>query len=117
MESVEFLCFIVDKRDRGPHPDNIEAVRQMVPPKNVVQLRSLLSLAIPINATNLYSRCFFSPHQSYPRESDDCTKWPKDEISKELLQFFSRRESLSVVDNCLLTGDRVVVPTELRKTK
>ncbi|KER18839.1 hypothetical protein T265_12134 [Opisthorchis viverrini] len=43
------------------------------------------------------------------------TKWPNGEISPKLRPFFNRRESLSIVDNCLMTGDGVVVPTKLGK--
>jgi transposase InsO family protein len=42
------------------------------------------------------------------------TKWPKGPFSGELHQLYCRRESLSVVDSCLMSADRVVVPTSLR---
>ncbi|GAA48432.1 hypothetical protein CLF_101602 [Clonorchis sinensis] len=43
------------------------------------------------------------------------TKWPIGEIFLKLRPFFNRRESLSIVANCLMTRDRVVVPAKLQK--
>ncbi|CAH8529728.1 unnamed protein product [Dicrocoelium dendriticum] len=44
MESVKFLGFIIDKHGRRPDPANIEAVKQMPPPRDVAELRSFLGL-------------------------------------------------------------------------
>lgn len=44
MESVKFLSFIIDKHGRRPDPSNIEAVKQMRPPTDVVELRPFLGL-------------------------------------------------------------------------
>ncbi|XP_040164895.1 uncharacterized protein K02A2.6-like [Anopheles arabiensis] len=41
--------------------------------------------------------------------------WPKgEEKTEDLKQFFARREALSTVGKCLLFGERVVVPANLR---
>ncbi|XP_041775809.1 uncharacterized protein K02A2.6-like [Anopheles merus] len=41
--------------------------------------------------------------------------WPKgEEKTEDLKQFFARREALSTVGKCLLYGERVVVPANLR---
>lgn len=43
------------------------------------------------------------------------TAWPaKEKISPNLLQYYNRQESLSVVKNCLMHGERIVVPSKLR---
>ena len=41
--------------------------------------------------------------------------WPEKISSSRLQQFYQRRESLSILDGCLLFSDRVVVPEELQK--
>ncbi|CAH8503289.1 unnamed protein product [Dicrocoelium dendriticum] len=43
------------------------------------------------------------------------SSWPNVILSTELRPFLHRRGSLSVLDNCLIFGDRVVVPRKLRK--
>ncbi|CAH8597340.1 unnamed protein product [Dicrocoelium dendriticum] len=43
------------------------------------------------------------------------TCWPNTTLSGELKQLHQRRDSLSVVDSCLMTADRVVVPSCLRQ--
>ena len=42
------------------------------------------------------------------------THWPPGPFTGELHQFFCRRDSLAVVDSCLMFSDRVVVPAALR---
>ncbi|CAH8627025.1 unnamed protein product [Dicrocoelium dendriticum] len=43
------------------------------------------------------------------------TCWPNGGIPKELRPIYNRRGFLSVVDNCLMFGDRVVVPKKLQR--
>ncbi|GAA56233.1 hypothetical protein CLF_110334 [Clonorchis sinensis] len=43
------------------------------------------------------------------------SSWPTTCPSGELRKLFQRRSSLSVVSDCLLFGDRIVIPTELRQ--
>ncbi|KAA3681810.1 uncharacterized protein DEA37_0004819 [Paragonimus westermani] len=43
------------------------------------------------------------------------TRWPNFPLSGEIHQLFLRRESLTVVDSCLMFADRVVVPRSLRR--
>ncbi|CAH8655864.1 unnamed protein product [Dicrocoelium dendriticum] len=43
------------------------------------------------------------------------TRWPNITFSGELKHLFQRRDSLSVVDSCLMTADRVIVPVHLRQ--
>ncbi|CAH8637620.1 unnamed protein product [Dicrocoelium dendriticum] len=43
------------------------------------------------------------------------TYWPNGGIPMELRPFYHRRASLSAVDNCLMFGDRVVVPRKLQR--
>lgn len=40
--------------------------------------------------------------------------WPNTIKDRYLIQFFNRRDTLSIVDGCLLTGDRVVIPKALQ---
>ncbi|CAH8568978.1 unnamed protein product [Schistosoma guineensis] len=42
------------------------------------------------------------------------TKWPNNRLDGELLQYFRRRDSLMVVDSCIMFGDRIVIPKLLR---
>lgn len=45
------------------------------------------------------------------------TKWPeKQELQNEaeILSFFRKRESLYIVKNCIMSGDRLVIPSKLR---
>ena len=42
------------------------------------------------------------------------TSWPNDNFTGDLGHLSARRESLSVVNSCLMLADRVVVPTTLR---
>ena len=41
--------------------------------------------------------------------------WPQNVTDPELLPYFNRRKELSIDQNCLLWGARVVVPTKLQK--
>ncbi|XP_058828493.1 uncharacterized protein K02A2.6-like [Topomyia yanbarensis] len=44
--------------------------------------------------------------------------WPKilpSEADRELVRFFNRRESLTTVQGCILFGERLVIPHQLRK--
>ncbi|CAH8515513.1 unnamed protein product [Schistosoma bovis] len=41
-------------------------------------------------------------------------KWPSSRLHGELLQYFRRRESLTVVDSCIMFGHRIVIPRNLR---
>lgn len=42
--------------------------------------------------------------------------WPRDKVSEgDLSRFYARREALSVVDGCILFGERVVVPRSLQQ--
>ncbi|KAK4474327.1 hypothetical protein MN116_000411, partial [Schistosoma mekongi] len=43
------------------------------------------------------------------------TKWPNRRSQGEMLQYFRRRDSLMVVDSCVMFGDRIVVPKTLRQ--
>ncbi|CAI2734266.1 unnamed protein product [Schistosoma spindalis] len=40
--------------------------------------------------------------------------WKEDKADREFHQFFLRRESISIYDNCLMFGDRVVIPKSLQ---
>uniref|UniRef100_A0A5S6R024 RNA-directed DNA polymerase n=1 Tax=Trichuris muris TaxID=70415 RepID=A0A5S6R024_TRIMR len=40
--------------------------------------------------------------------------WPEEKTG-QILQFFNRRDSLSVLHGCLLSGDRVVIPLSLQR--
>ena len=42
------------------------------------------------------------------------SRWPNSRLSGDLQQFYQRRESLTIVNNCLVFGDRVVIPESLR---
>ncbi|KAA3674546.1 uncharacterized protein DEA37_0009003 [Paragonimus westermani] len=42
------------------------------------------------------------------------TRWNQHNLYSNIRQFFHRRDSLSIVDGCLLFGERVVVPRVLR---
>ncbi|CAH8585986.1 unnamed protein product [Schistosoma intercalatum] len=42
------------------------------------------------------------------------TKWPNSRLDGELLHFFPLRDSLMVVDSCIMFGDRIVIPKLLR---
>lgn len=44
--------------------------------------------------------------------------WPNKEViqDKELLQYFYRRESLSMSQGCLMFSERIIIPEKLRKT-
>ncbi|CAL8101398.1 unnamed protein product [Calicophoron daubneyi] len=42
------------------------------------------------------------------------TKWPKGPLDNNLQQYFRRRDSLEIVDSCIMFADRVVVPAALR---
>ena len=42
--------------------------------------------------------------------------WPNTKFDGELRQLYLRRESLTVINNCLLFADRVVIPFSLRST-
>ena len=44
----------------------------------------------------------------------NCTKWPTKITDTKLQAFHRRQSSLSVVEGCLLFGERVVVPTSLQ---
>ena len=41
--------------------------------------------------------------------------WPSDSFTGDILQLNLRREALSVIDGCLMFGERVVVPSKLRR--
>ncbi|KAK4468381.1 hypothetical protein MN116_000176, partial [Schistosoma mekongi] len=43
------------------------------------------------------------------------TKWPNRRSQGEMLQYFRKRDSLMVVDSCVMFGDRIVVPKTLRQ--
>ncbi|CAH8499886.1 unnamed protein product [Dicrocoelium dendriticum] len=43
------------------------------------------------------------------------TQWPKDNLTGELHNLSLRKDELSVVNECLLLADRVVIPVELRQ--
>lgn len=40
--------------------------------------------------------------------------WKQDKADREFHQFFLRRESISIYDNCLMYGERVVIPRSLQ---
>ena len=40
-------------------------------------------------------------------------KWPSSRLHGELLQYFRRRDSLTVVDSCIVFGHRIVIPRNL----
>ncbi|VDP77814.1 unnamed protein product [Schistosoma curassoni] len=42
------------------------------------------------------------------------TKWPNRRFQGEMLQYFRRRDSLMMVDSCIMFGDRIIVPKVLR---
>nr|CAX83704.1 Gag-Pol polyprotein [Schistosoma japonicum] len=42
------------------------------------------------------------------------TNWPNRRFQGEILQYFRRRDSLMIVDSCIMFGDRIVVPKTLR---
>ena len=43
-------------------------------------------------------------------------KWPEaKKVDSELMPFFQKRESIAVVKQCLMIGERVIVPNELQK--
>ncbi|CAH8538525.1 unnamed protein product [Schistosoma rodhaini] len=42
------------------------------------------------------------------------TRWPNRRFQSEMLQYFRRRDSLMMVDSCIMFGDRIVVPKTLR---
>ena len=44
------------------------------------------------------------------------TTWPPKPQTKELEPFFRRRHALSIVDNCLMFSERIVIPEALRTT-
>ncbi|CAH8448460.1 unnamed protein product [Schistosoma curassoni] len=41
-------------------------------------------------------------------------KWPNRRFQGEMLQYFRRRDSLMMVDSCIMFGDRIIVPEVLR---
>ncbi|VDP48605.1 unnamed protein product [Schistosoma mattheei] len=41
-------------------------------------------------------------------------KWPPSKSQRELLQYFRRRESLTVVDSCIMFGHCIVIPRNLQ---
>ncbi|CAH8546802.1 unnamed protein product [Schistosoma rodhaini] len=41
-------------------------------------------------------------------------KWPSSRLNGEPLQFFRRRDSLTIVDSCIMFGHRIVIPRNLR---
>ncbi|MFH4981909.1 hypothetical protein AB6A40_008618 [Gnathostoma spinigerum] len=41
-------------------------------------------------------------------------QWPKQINDARLQQLFNRRDSLSVINGCLLTADRVIIPDALQ---
>lgn len=44
------------------------------------------------------------------------TQWPDlKQIPKNLQQFYTRRDTLSVVQSCLMSGERIVIPSKLQK--
>ncbi|CAH8672200.1 unnamed protein product [Schistosoma rodhaini] len=42
-------------------------------------------------------------------------KWPSERLQGEILQYFRRRESLTIVDSCIMFGQRIVIPSTLRR--
>ncbi|VDP96622.1 unnamed protein product [Echinostoma caproni] len=43
------------------------------------------------------------------------TSWPQKSTAGDLTHFFRRRQSLSIIDGCVMCSDRVVVPASLRR--
>ncbi|CAH8533826.1 unnamed protein product [Schistosoma rodhaini] len=41
-------------------------------------------------------------------------KWHSSRLHRELLQFFRRRDSLTIVDSCIMFGRRIVIHRNLR---
>ncbi|MBM6549452.1 hypothetical protein H7673_11445, partial [Streptococcus dysgalactiae subsp. equisimilis] len=46
VQSIKYLGFIIDRTGRRPDPENIKAITQMPPPKDVPTLRFFLKLVI-----------------------------------------------------------------------
>lgn len=40
--------------------------------------------------------------------------WKDDKVDRQFQHFFQRRESISIYDNCLMHGNRVVIPKSLQ---
>ncbi|KIH67533.1 hypothetical protein ANCDUO_02135 [Ancylostoma duodenale] len=67
---------------------------------------------LPVTATDVES---YTKSDPVLRKVISCVKngkWPK--VNQKLAHFQNRRETLSVVGGCLMSGERVVIPPELR---
>ncbi|GAA55633.1 hypothetical protein CLF_108552 [Clonorchis sinensis] len=108
---ADALTRLIASREMEPE-DTVIATVAVEPEVRAVVLETMNQLPVTFDAVRDATKndSILQKAMEYHQSS-----WPTTCPSGELRKLFQRRSSLSVVNGCLLFGDRIVLPTELRQ--
>uniref|UniRef100_A0A914CW25 RNA-directed DNA polymerase n=1 Tax=Acrobeloides nanus TaxID=290746 RepID=A0A914CW25_9BILA len=101
------------KEQRNSNDDEI-IIAQVEAPL-ISQILNIEQALAPVTAVEVAQA---SEHDQQLQAVQDCLKngWPDSKmVEKQLLPFFRRKESLANVNGCLMSGERIIIPQQLRR--